>query len=100
MKRGGKITSTINLGDVNNDNIINAVDASIVLTYYAMISTDKNGDFTDTQKKTSDIDNNSDINAVDASYTLSYYAYTSNTKEDIMSIEEYMASEEPKTKVI
>lgn len=81
MKRGGKITSTINLGDVNNDSLINAVDASIVLTYYAMMSTNQKGGFNDTQKKAADVDKNGDINAVDASYILSYYAYTSTTKD-------------------
>ena len=90
MKRGGKITSPINLGDINNDGKVNAVDASTVLTYYANISTNKDGGFTESQKKAADVDNNGDINAVDASYILSYYAYTSTTKEDIMSIEEYM----------
>ena len=90
MKRGGKITSTINLGDINNDGKINAVDASTVLTYYANISTNKDGGLTEAQKKAADIDNNGDINAVDASYILSYYAYTSTTKEEIIPIEEYM----------
>ena len=75
---------------MNNDKQINAVDASTVLTYYANISTNKDGGFTEAQKIAADVDNNSDINAVDASYILSYYAYTSTTKEDIMSIEEYM----------
>ena len=78
------------LGDVNSDGYINAVDASTVLTYYANISTNKDGGFTEAQKKAADLDNNGDINAVDASYILSYYAYTSTTKEEIMSVEEYM----------
>ena len=78
------------LGDVNDDGKLNAVDASIVLTYYAMTSTNQNGDFTEAQKKAADLDNNGDVNAVDASYILSYYAYTSTTKEEIMPVEEYM----------
>lgn len=78
------------LGDVNNDGKVNAVDASTVLTYYANISTNKDGGFSEAQKKSADVDNNGDINAVDASYILSYYAYTSTTKEDIMSIAEFM----------
>ncbi|WP_294411630.1 leucine-rich repeat protein [uncultured Ruminococcus sp.] len=77
-------------GDVNNDGKVNAVDASTVLTYYANISTNKDGGFTESQKKAADLDNNGDINAVDASYILSYYAYTSITKEEIIPIEEYM----------
>ena len=91
MKRGGKITSTINLGDVNNDSLINAVDASIVLTYYAMMSTNQKGDLNDTQKKAADVDKNGDINAVDASYILSYYAYTSTTQDEIKkTLEEFL----------
>ncbi|WP_295090691.1 leucine-rich repeat protein [Ruminococcus sp.] len=79
-----------NVGDVNNDGKVNAVDASTVLTYYANISTNKDGGFTEAQKKAADLDNNGDVNAVDASYILSYYAYTSTTKEEIMPVEEYM----------
>ena len=78
------------MGDVNNDGKVNAVDASTVLTYYANISTNKDGGFTEAQKKAADLDNNGDVNAVDASYILSYYAYTSTTKEEIMPVEEYM----------
>ena len=93
MKRGGKITSTINLGDVNNDSLINAVDASIVLTYYAMMSTNQKDDFSDAQKNASDIDKNGDINAVDASYILSYYAYTSTTNDETKkTLEEFLKS--------
>jgi hypothetical protein len=78
------------LGDVNNDGKINAVDASTVLTYYAMVSVNKDGGFDEAQKKAADVDNNEVINAVDASHILSYYAYTSTTKENIVSIKEYV----------
>ena len=53
-----------------------------MLTYYAMISTNKNGNFTDTQKQAADVNHDGSINAVDASIILSYYAYIS-TKEKI-----------------
>lgn len=78
------------LGDVNNDGKINAVDASEVLTYYAMISTNQNGDFNEAQKLAADVNNDGKINAVDASCILSYYAYTSTAKEAIVSLEEYL----------
>ncbi len=78
------------LGDVNNDGKINAVDASEVLTYYAMISTNQNGDFDEAQKLAADVNNDGKINAVDASCILSYYAYTSTAKEAIVSLEEYL----------
>lgn len=78
------------LGDVNNDGQINASDASSVLSYYAMISTNKDGGYTEEQKLAADVNNDSQINAVDASCILSYYAYVSTTKEDIMSISDFL----------
>ena len=90
------ITTTISqpveykLGDVNNNGTIDAVDASTVLAYYAMISTNKDGGFDENQKAAADVDHDGKINAVDASNILSYYAYVSTTKEDIMSMEDFM----------
>ncbi|WP_196231534.1 hypothetical protein [Ruminococcus flavefaciens] len=55
-----------------------------------MVSTNKDGGFDDAQKAAADVNHDSLINAVDASCILSYYAYTSTTKEEIMSVEEYM----------
>jgi hypothetical protein len=78
------------LGDVNADGYINAVDASSVLAYYARISTNQIGEYTEDQKLSADVNHDKMINAVDASNILAYYAYISTTKEDIMSMEEYM----------
>ena len=82
--------SDYKLGDVNNDGLINAVDASAVLAYYAMISTNQNGGYDEEQKLAADVNHDGLINAVDASNILSYYAYVSTTKETPMSMEEYM----------
>lgn len=78
------------LGDVTNDGHINAVDASSVLAYYAMISTNKDGGFDDNQKAAADVNNDGSINAVDASNILSYYAYVSTTKEEVVPMEQFM----------
>lgn len=78
------------LGDVNNDGKINAVDASSVLSYYAMISTNKEGGFNDNQMAAADVDHDGKINAVDASNILSYYAYVSTTKEEVVPMEQFM----------
>ena len=78
------------LGDVNNDGKINAIDASSGLAYYARISTNQEGGYTDEQILAADVTHDGLINAVDASNILAYYAYVSTAKEDIMSIEEYM----------
>ncbi|EWM52383.1 dockerin type I domain-containing protein [Ruminococcus flavefaciens] len=84
--------SDYNLGDVNNDGMVNAVDASSVLAYYAMISTNKDGGYTEEQQLAADVDHDGKINAVDASNILSYYAYISTTKEAVVSMEEYTNS--------
>jgi hypothetical protein len=78
------------LGDVNADGNINAVDASSVLAYYARISTNKNGEYTEDQKLSADVNQDKLINAVDASNILAYYAYTATAEEDKVSLNEYM----------
>lgn len=65
------------LGDINNDGIIDAVDASEILSVYAVSSTGANISLTDKQLKNADVDYNGTVDAVDASSVLSYYAYTS-----------------------
>jgi hypothetical protein len=90
LKINGEKQTTCKLGDVNNDGIINAVDASSVLAYYAMISTNQDGGYDDEQKLAADVNHDGNINAVDASNILSYYAYVSTTKEKPMSMEEFM----------
>lgn len=83
-------TVTYTLGDVNNDGQINSVDASSVLLYYALISTNKEGGYDDKQKAAADVNHDGMINSVDASRILSYYAYASTTMEDVMSLEEFL----------
>ena len=84
---------TTNTGDLNSDGIINAVDASIVLTHYAMISTNHKSELSDTQKLSADVNKDGKIDAVDASCILSYYAYTSTTKDTTKkTLEEFLKS--------
>lgn len=78
------------LGDVNNDKLINAVDASSILKYYALVSTNKDGGYNDNQKLAADVDHDGMINAVDASNILAYYAYASTTEENVISLEAFM----------
>ncbi len=77
------------LGDVDNDGMINAVDATLILTEYALLSTGDTGTFNDTQKKSADVDGDGMINAVDATFVLSYYAYLSTGGSD--KIEKWLA---------
>lgn len=87
------------LGDINNDFSINAVDASIVLTEYASISSGKKTTFTDDrQTLAADVDTNGSINAVDASYILSYYAYVSTSTGNTEGFDVYMENSLSKIK--
>ena len=55
-----------------------------------MISTNQKGEFDENQMAAADVDHDGKINAVDASNILSYYAYVSTTKEEVMSMEDFM----------
>ena len=74
-------TPTLTLGDVNLDDDINALDASLALSIYAMRSTGREEEvnklFSDIQLKNADVNNVDNINATDASLILAYYAHTS-----------------------
>ena len=67
------------MGDVNNDGFIDAVDASIVSIEYTMLSTDGTGTFTEKQKLSADVNKDGSINAVDASMISIYYAELSTS---------------------
>lgn len=80
----------IKLGDVNNDGHINALDASSVLSYYSMVSTNQDDGYNEDQKIAADVNQDGQINAVDASCILSYYAYVSTTSDEIVSLEAFL----------
>ena len=86
---------TLTLGDVNGDDLVNAVDASEVLSEYARTSTGGSPLFSDDQRLCADVDKSGAVNAVDASHILSYYAYRSTG--GTLTFEEYLAPTEPPT---
>ena len=67
----------LSLGDIDGNNVVDAIDASLVLSEYASLSTGQELTFTDEQRAAADVDGNTAIDAIDASYILSYYAYIS-----------------------
>lgn len=69
-----EITYMENLGDINSDGNINAVDASAALTHYASIGTGQGALLTDEQFNRADVNRDGIVNAVDASRILTYYA--------------------------
>ena len=70
------ISTPTHLGDVNNDGVVNAIDASMVLSAYASSSTGGTLGLDDEQIMNADMNGDATVNAVDASSILSYYAYT------------------------
>ncbi len=86
----GKSPKDYKLGDINDNSIVDAVDASMALSYYAKISTQTEGGFNEGQKYAADVNSDNVIDAVDASKILTYYAYASTEKGKIISMKEYI----------
>ncbi len=68
------------LGDVNNDNLIDSVDASIILAEYTRLSSNMPSGLNSEQSDAADINLDSKIDAIDASQILGYYAAVSSGK--------------------
>ena len=65
------------LGNLNNDDYIDAVDATAVLMEYAELSTGNATTLNYAERKAGDVNGDGEINAVDATLILSYYAEVS-----------------------
>ncbi|HAE52029.1 MAG TPA: hypothetical protein DCG30_02085, partial [Ruminococcus sp.] len=83
--------NSYSLGDVNNDEVINANDASVILSKYSSASTSGGSVFSENEVKAADVDWSGKVDSSDASYILRYYAYTS-TASNKMSMEDFMKS--------
>lgn len=70
------------LGDVNNDGLVDANDATLVLMEYSALSTGQGSTFDVAQANSADVDMDELTNAVDATHILSYYAYLSTSGEE------------------
>ena len=79
------------LGDVDSDGFINAVDASKVLSEYAIISSNNASVLSEIQKAASDVNKDGVVDAVDASVILAYYAYVSVESGDIKDMETFLS---------
>ncbi len=77
------------MGNVNDDYMIDPLDASLVLSEYAMLSTQETGTFTEDQLKAADVNSDGVIDPSDASTILSYYAYLATTPQP-MEMEEWL----------
>jgi len=69
------------LGDVDENGVVNASDASLTLAHYALLSTSNSSSMlTQSQINKADVDKNKAVNASDASYILCHYALESTGK--------------------
>lgn len=86
----GKAPEDFICGDINDNGIVDAVDASMTLGCYTMLSTTGDGGFNAGQKYAADVNRDGIIDAVDASKILSYYAYSSTVKGGAVPLREYL----------
>ncbi len=77
---------TFSLGDVNQNGLIDAVDATVVLVEYASLSTGGMMGFTVSQKDLADVNFDGITDAVDATRILQYYAYVSTGGTDTSEV--------------
>lgn len=80
------IGDDVNLGDVDSDGSVNAVDASMVLKEYALLATGGDGELSDAQRKAGDVNKDGAVDATDASSILAYYAYKATGGEDSFEV--------------
>lgn len=76
-------------GDINGDGIIDANDASEILTYYTEISADTEKILNDRVKALSDVNSDGIVDSADASIILSFYSYIS-TEGTETSLEKWL----------
>ncbi len=79
------------LGDIDDNGVIDGIDASAALTAYSLASTGKSTGFTTAMTLAADADENDIVDGLDASYILSYYAMQS-TGKSYSSLREYIKS--------
>lgn len=73
-------------GDLNNDGVINAGDASAILAEAATVGSGLDGEFSTMQNYSADIDSDGNINAGDAAGILCYAAYVGIGGQDSLPV--------------
>ena len=77
------VTLNTEMGDINHDGFVNAVDSTLILIRYADMSTGNEGNYTEAQQENFSIygDMNGDglVNAIDATEILTIYAERSTS---------------------
>ena len=79
-----------NLGDVNEDDKVDAKDASLILVEYSKASTGAESGFTESQKLAGEVNGDGKIDAKDASAILAYYAMASTATGDVPTLKKFV----------
>lgn len=82
-----KVTGA-NKGDINNDGLIDANDASLALSAFSLISTGQDSGLNDDEFFAGDVNSDNAVDSTDASLILSYYSHIATG--GTMSIEDYI----------
>ncbi|WP_028516749.1 dockerin type I domain-containing protein [Ruminococcus flavefaciens] len=82
MSAGAAEIANVSFGDPTGDGIIDAIDASYILSLYADVSVG-NGEITDELMAICDVDKDGKVNSLDASLILSYYANQSISDTEV-----------------
>lgn len=91
-------TEKTNIGDVDGNNVIDAVDASAVLSDYSAVSTGGISLFDNIQQINADVNKDNSIDASDASCILAYYSYISTG--GTLSLNEFLNSQEQREPIV
>ena len=70
------------LGDINNDGVLDGRDATDILSEYALRSANKDGKLDKAQTIAADVTGNGIVDGIDATSVLTYYALTSSGNKD------------------
>lgn len=74
------------LGDVNNDGVVDGVDATLTLRAYTLILSNMDSGFTPAEAAAADVDGDGAISGIDATLMLRYYTYVlSNGDKDFLT---------------
>ena len=68
-------------GDVDGDDAVSGSDAALVLSEYALIASEKPGNFNAEQKEAADVNIDGSVDGTDASLILMFYAYRSEISD-------------------
>lgn len=63
------------LGDVNNDGVVDGLDATLTLRAYTLILSNMDSGFTPAETAAADVDGDGAITGIDATLILRYYTY-------------------------